>query len=65
MCSLQLLTPCLFGEGVRAGVRLDMPLYPVHVVVGLVDLPDCILTVLAKGLHRQIVAAACAWGNFW
>jgi len=56
---MRLLSPCLFGEGVRVGVRLDMPLYPIHVVVGLTDLPDCILMVLAQGLHRRIVAAAC------
>ena len=60
----RLLSPCLFGEEVRVGVRLDMPLYPVHVVVGLVDLSDCISTVLAQGLRHRIVAAACAWGNF-
>ena len=45
----QLLSSCLFGEGVRSGVQLDMPLCPVHVVVGL---PDCILTVLAQQLRR-------------
>ena len=60
MCIPQLLSPCLFGEGVRVGVRLDMSLYPIHVVVGLVDLPDCILTLLVQGLRRQIEAAACA-----
>ena len=60
MCNPQLMSPGFFGEGMRAGVRLDMPLYPVHVVVGLVDLSDCISVVLAQGLHRQIVAAVCA-----
>ena len=63
MCIPQLLSPCLFGEGVWVGVRLDMPLYPVHVVVGLLDLPDYISTVLAQGLRRRIVAAACVWGS--
>ena len=38
----------------RVGIRLDMPLYPVNVVVGLVDLPDCISTVLVQGLHREL-----------
>ena len=65
MCIMRLLSPCLFGEGVRVGVRLDMPLYPIHVVVDLVDLHDCVSTVLAQGLCRRIVPAACAWGNFW
>ena len=55
-----LLSSCLFGEEVRAGVRLDMPFFPVHVVVGLVDLPNCILTVFAQGLLRRIEAVACA-----
>ena len=52
MYSPQPLSPCLFGEGVRAGVRLDVPLYPIHVVVSLVDLPDCDSMVLAQGLRR-------------
>ena len=60
MYILRLLSPCLFGEGVRVGVRLDMPFSPVHVVVGLAGLPDCISTVLVQGLHHQIEAAACA-----
>jgi hypothetical protein len=65
MYSPRLLSPCLFGEGVRAGVRLHMPLCPVHVVVSPVGLPDCISMVLAQGLHRQIEAAACAGVTFY
>ena len=64
MYSPRLQSPSLFSGEVWVGVQLNMLLCPVHVVVGLVDLPDCILTVLAQGLHRRIVAAACAWGNF-
>ena len=64
MYSPQLLFPCLVGEGVRAGVRLDVPFCPVHVVVGSVDQPDCILTVLAQRPRHRIVAVACVWDNF-
>ena len=54
MYSPEPLSPCLYNEGVRAGVRLDMPLYPVHVVVGLVGLPDCISTVWLKGFVVEL-----------
>ena len=60
MYSPQLQSPRLFGKGARVGIRLDMPLYPVHVVVGLVGLPDFISAVLVQGLQRRIEATAYA-----
>ena len=54
MCIPQLPSPCLFGEGVRAGVWLDVPLYPVHVVVGLVDLHILFRRYCLKGFVIEL-----------
>ena len=48
----QLPSPYHFDEGVQVGVWLDMSFCPIQVVVGLVDLPYCISTALARGLLR-------------
>ena len=62
-CSPDPLSLCFYSEVARAGVRHNWPLCPVHVVVGPVGQPDCIVMVLARGPRRQIVAVACILGN--
>ena len=52
----------LYGEVFRAGVRLELPLCPGHVVVGQ---PHCALTVLAPAPRHRIEVAICASGSFW
>ena len=62
-CSPELLPLCVYDEVAQAGVRHNWSLCPILMVVGLVDQHDCILTVLAQGPHRQIVAVACTLGS--
>ena len=52
----------LYNEVVWASVRLELPLYPGHVVVGQ---PHHVLVVRAPALHHRIEVAICASGNFW
>ena len=59
-CSPEPLPLCLDGEVALAGVRYKQPLCLICVVVGLVRQRDYILTVLAQGPHRRIVAVADA-----
>ena len=53
---------CLYGEVGRAGVRLELPLCPDHVVVGQ---PHCAMMVRAPAPHHRTEVAICALGNFW
>ena len=53
---------CLYGEAVRASVRLELPLCPGHVVVGQ---PHCALMAWAPTPHHRIGVTICASGNFW
>ena len=58
----ELFYPCLYDEAGRAGVRLELPLYPDHVVVGQ---PHCVMMVWAPAPHHQTEVAICASGDFW
>ena len=62
MCIPELLCFCFYGEVVRAGVRLELPLCPGHVVVGQ---PHYALVGRAPVPHHRIGVANCASGNFW
>ena len=53
---------CLYGEVVRAGVRLELPLFPGHVVVGQ---PHYVMMARARGPRSQIGVVIYALGNFW
>ena len=62
MCIPELLCLCFYGEVVRAGVRLELPLCPGHVVVGQ---PHYVLIGRALVPRHRIGVAICASGNFW
>ena len=62
MCIPELLCLYFYGEVVRAGVRLELPLYPGHVVVGQ---PHCAMMVRAPVPHHRTKVAIYASGNFW
>ena len=53
---------CLYGEVVLAGVRLELPLYPGHVVVGQLRYT---LAVRGPVPRRRIEVEVYASGNFW
>ena len=53
---------CLYGEVVRAGVQLELPLCPDHVVV---DQLHYTLMVRAQVPRRRIEVAVYALGSFW
>ena len=53
---------CLYGEVVRDGVRLELPLCPGHVVVSQ---PHYALVGLAPAPRHRIGVTICASGNFW
>ena len=61
----ELLCLYLDDEVVWAGVRLELPFCPGHVVVGQVRQPRYTLVVWAPSPHRRIGVAACASGNSW
>lgn len=42
MCDLELFCLCLYDEAGLAGVQLELPLYPDHMVVGQ---PHCAMMV--------------------
>ena len=52
----------LCDEAGRAGVRLELPLYPDHVVVGQ---PHCAMMVWALMPRRRTEVAICVLGSFW
>ena len=58
----ELLYLYLYGEVVWAGVRLELPFCPGHVVVGQ---PRYVLMVRAQVPRRRIEVAVYASGNFW
>ena len=58
----ELLYFCLFGEAVHAGVRLEVPLCPDHVVVGQ---RRYTLMVRAPLSHHRIEVAAYTSGSIW
>ena len=62
MCDHELFYLCLYNEAGRAGVRLELPLYPNHVVVGQ---PHCVMMVRAPAPHHRTEVAICALGSFW
>ena len=62
MCIPEQFCLCLYGEVVRAGVRLGLPLCPDHVVVS--QLP-CALMAWARTPRHRIEVVICASGNFW
>ena len=53
---------CLYGEVVWAGVRLELPICPGHVVV---DQPHYALMVRPPVPRHRIEVPICASGNFW
>ena len=53
---------CLYGEVVRDGVRLELPLCPGHVVVGQLH---CVMMVRAPAPRHRTEVAICASDNFW
>ena len=53
---------CLSGDGVRAGLRADMPLCLGHEVAGQ---PHRALVVWALMPPPRVEVATCALGNFW
>ena len=62
MCDHELFDLCLHNEAGWAGIRLELPLYPDHVVVGQ---PHCMMMVWAPAPHHQTEVAIYALGNFW
>ena len=62
MYDLELFFPCLYDKAGRAGVRLELPLYPDRVVVGQ---PHCAMLVRAPVPRHRTEVAICASGNFW
>ena len=58
----ELLCLCPYHEVVRAGVRLELPLCPGHVVVGQ---PHYALVGRAPTPLRRIGITICTSGNFW
>ena len=58
----ELLCLCLYGGVVWAGVRLELPFCPSHVVVSQ---PRYTLMVRAPVPHHRIEVAVYASGNFW
>ena len=58
MCIPELLFLCFYSEVVRAGVWLELPFCPGHVVVGQVRQPRYALMVRALVPHRRIEVAA-------
>ena len=62
MCIPELLCLCPYSEIVWAGVRLELPFCPGHVVVGQ---PHYVLMVWAQVPRRRIEVAVYASGNFW
>ena len=60
VCIPELLYFCLFGEVVQAGVQLEVPLCPGHVVAGQ---PYCTLVGQAPAPRHQTVITVCASGN--
>ena len=58
----ELLYLFLYGEVVRASVRLELPLCHGHMVV---DQPHYALVVRAPAPRHRIGVTICASGNFW
>ena len=53
---------CLYGEVEQAGVRLELPPCPDHIVVGQ---PHCAMMVWAPMPHHRTKVEIYAAGNFW
>ena len=53
---------CFYGEVGRAGVCLELLLYPDCVVVGQ---PHCAMMVCAPAPRRRTEAVICASASFW
>ena len=53
---------CLTGDGVRAGLRVDMPFCLGH---GVADQPHHTLVVWGLMLPPRVGVATCALGNSW
>ena len=62
MCIPELLCIYLYSEVVWAGVRLELPFGPGHVVVGQ---PRYALMVRGPVPRRRIEVEVYASGNFW
>ena len=62
MCIPESLCLYLYGEIVWAGVRLEFPFCPGHMVVGQLHY---VLLVQARVPRRRIEVAVYASGNFW
>ena len=62
VCVTELFYLCLYGEVGQAGVRLELLLYPDHVLVGQ---PHCAMMVRAPTPRHRTEVAICASGNFW
>ena len=62
MCIPELLCFCFYGEVVRAGVRLELPLCPSHVEVGQ---PHYVLVGWAPAPRHRIGVGIFASGKFW
>ena len=63
ICIPELLFLCFYSEVVRAGVWLELPFCPDHVVVGRARQPRYAWVVWAPAPHRRIRVAAYALGN--
>ena len=61
MCIPELFYLCLYREVARAGVWLELPLYPGHVVVGQLRYA---LTIRGPVPRRRIEVEVYASGNF-
>ena len=57
----ELIYLCLCDEAGQAGVRLELLLYPDHVVAGRLH---CAMVVCVPAPHRRTKVAICASGNF-
>ena len=62
MYNHELFYLCSYDEAGRAGVRLELPLYPDRVVVGQ---PHCTMMVRAPTPRHRTEVAICVSGNFW
>ena len=62
MCDHELFYLCLYSEVGRACVRLELPLYPDHVVIRQ---PHCVMMVWAPAPHHRTEVAICASGRIW
>ena len=62
MYDRELIYLCLCDEAGQAGIRLELLLYPDHMVVGQ---PHCAMVVYTLAPPRRTEVAICALGSFW